>query len=77
MILIPLLVAAAVGFFVHPARRAQVAVGLTAVVLGVALWFAAAHDDGETDAFVASIAGLWAVCAVLAFGGSYAATRRR
>ena len=77
MILLPLLVAVAVGFFVQPARRAQVAVGLTVIVLGVALWLAAAHDDAETVAFVASIAGLWAACAVLAFGGSYAATRRR
>jgi hypothetical protein len=76
VILVPLILSALLGFALRPARRAQAVVAAIVVALGIVLWFAAAHDDGDTALFLASIAGLWAVCAACTAGGSLIATRR-
>jgi hypothetical protein len=76
MIVLPLLIAAGLGFTVRPARRAHAVVGLLVVLLTAVLWLTVAHDDGEAPAFFASMAGLWAVSTVIAAGGAWLAARR-
>ena len=76
MIVVPVLIALALGFAVRPARWAQLAIGLLMSVFALTVWFVVAHDDGETRTFVCSVAGLWALVAAGGVGGSFLASRR-
>ncbi len=76
MIVLPVLIAVGLGWAVRPARHAQLAIGVLVGLFALAAWLAAAHDDGETGTFVASVTGLWILTAAAGALGSYLAGRR-